>query len=168
MEPSTAHWLVHLNATLNAIAAVLLLVGYVLIKQRREVAHQRVMLSAFAVSTAFLISYLVYHYQVGSVKFTYPGPVRYVYYPILLTHVMLAITVPPLALATIYYGLKSFGWRLPRDTAAADIPALLLHYRARHRWIAWITFPIWMYVSVTGVVVYAMLYHLFPPAPVAL
>lgn len=168
MENTTAHLLVHLNAALNGSAAVLLMIGYALIKQRREVAHQRVMLAAFAVSAAFLVSYLVYHYQVGSVKFTHPGPARYVYYPILLTHVLLAFTVVPLALATIYYGFKSCGWRLPPHVTTEQVPQLLLRYRARHRRIARITFPIWLYVSVTGVVVYAMLYHLFPPVGLGL
>ena len=163
-----AHSLVHLNAALNFTAAVLLVVGYVLIKQRREVAHQRVMLAAFFVSAAFLASYLIYHYQVGSVEFTHPGPVRYVYYPLLLTHVLLAFTVVPLSLTTIYFGLKSFGWWLSQGMGAEEIPAYLLKYRLRHRTIARWTFPIWLYVSVTGVVVYVMLYHLFPPAKLGL
>lgn len=161
MEP---HWLVHLNATLNATAAMLLVVGYVLIKRRREVAHMWTMLAAFGVSAAFLVSYLVYHYQVGSVKFTHSGPARYVYYPLLLTHVILAFTVVPLSVTTIYYGLKSFGWRFPPDMASEDVSAKLLRYRQLHRRIAWWTFPIWLYVSITGVIVYAMLYHLYPPA----
>lgn len=168
MDDFEAHWLVHLNAALNGTAAVLLVVGYVLIKQRREVAHKRVMLAAFAVSALFLVSYLIYHYQVGSVKFTHPGPARYVYYPILLSHVLLAFAVVPLALITIYHGLKSFGWRLPREIAADDVSTYLMRYRVRHRRIALWTFPIWLYVSVTGVIVYVMLYHLWPPAVGAL
>ena len=167
MEPTTGHWLVHLNAGFNATSALLLMVGYALITQRREVAHARVMLSAFAVSAAFLVSYLVYHYQVGSVRFTHTGPARYVYFPILLSHVLLAFTVVPLALVTIYNGLKSFGWWLPHSIAAEAVPEYLLRWRTRHRRIARITFPIWLYVSVTGVVVYAMLYHLFPPVQIA-
>ncbi len=131
------------NATLNAIAAVLLVGGYLLIKSRRERAHKNVMLTAFAVSIAFLVCYLVYHFQVGSVKFTGPSGVRAVYLAILASHVVLAATVPVLAVITIYFGL-------------AD-------RRLRHRQLARWTFPIWLYVSVTGVVIYVMLYHLYPP-----
>ena len=158
-----ANSLVHLNAALNFTAAVLLVVGYVLIKQRREVAHQRAMLAAFFVSAAFLASYLLYHYQVGSVIFTHSGPARFVYFSLLLSHVLLAFTVVPLALTTIYCGLKSFGWWLPNSLLADEMSAYLLQYRLRHRRIAWWTFPIWLYVSVTGVIVYVMLYHLYPP-----
>lgn len=158
-----AHSLVHLNAALNFTAAVLLVVGYVLIKQRREAAHQSAMLAAFFVSAAFLVSYLIYHYQVGSVKFTHSGPAKFVYFPLLLSHVLLAFTVVPLALATIYFGLKSFGWWLPQNLAAEELPAYLMRNRVRHRRVAWWTFPIWLYVSITGVIVYVMLYHLYPP-----
>jgi uncharacterized membrane protein YozB (DUF420 family) len=103
---------------------------------------------------------LVYHYQVGSVKFTHPGAVRYVYLTILVTHVVLAATVPFLALLTITFALVGTGWR-----GAAQFPAeTQSKYLARHRRLARWTFPIWLYVSITGVVVYAMLYHLWPPA----
>jgi uncharacterized membrane protein YozB (DUF420 family) len=138
------HDLPVVNASLNAFATVLLVVGYVLIKQRRETAHKWTMIAAFGVSIVFLACYLVYHFQVGSVKFTYPGPVRYVYYTILLTHVLLAATVPVLALVTIWTGLRD--------------------RRAAHRRWAWWTWPIWLYVSITGVVIYVMLYHLWPSA----
>jgi putative membrane protein len=131
------------NASLNATAGVLLVVGLLLIKARREVAHKFVMLAAFAVSMVFLACYLYYHFHVGSVKFTGPQPIRTVYYVILLTHVVLAATVPFLAGWTIYLGF-------------AD-------RRASHRRWANRTFPIWLYVSVTGVVIYLMLYHLYPP-----
>lgn len=138
------HDLPVVNAALNATATVLLVVGYALIKRRRETAHRNTMLTAFAVSVAFLTCYLVYHYEVGSVKFTDPSPVRYVYYAILASHVLLAMTVPMLAIVTIWAGL-------------AD-------RRERHRrWAHW-TYPIWLYVSVTGVVIYVMLYHLYPSA----
>ena len=137
------------DATLNAIAAVLLVVGYVLIKQGRELAHKRVMLAAFAVSAVFLACYLTYH--IGGrmagrseVPFSGPPPVNYVYYAILISHVLLAFTVPVLSIATIWLGLKD--------------------RREAHRRLAWWTFPIWLYVSVTGVVIYVMLYHLYAPS----
>ncbi len=123
---------------------MLLLIGYRLIKARREQAHKRVMLSAFAVSTLFLTSYLVYHVQKGSVPFQGPPPARAVYFSILASHILLAVTVPFLAGTTIYLGLRD--------------------RRVWHRKVARWTFPIWLYVSVTGVVIYWMLYHLYPPA----
>ena len=133
------------NAVLNATAAVLLVVGYRLVRARRITAHRRVMLSAFGCSVLFLIGYLVYHARVGSVPFTGPPAVRAVYLVILVSHVVLAAAVPFLAAITIYLGL-------------AD-------RRARHRRIARWTLPIWLYVSLTGVVVYAVLYHLYPRSP---
>lgn len=129
-----------LNACLNGSAAVLLVWGYALIRSGRREAHKRVMLAAFAVSIAFLISYLIYHAQVGSVRFQGVGAIRTVYLGILLTHTILAALVPFLAGITLYRGLKG------------DF--------ARHRRIARWTLPIWLYVSVTGVVVYWMLYQL--------
>ncbi len=156
---SAAHPLVHLNAALNTLATVLLIVGMILIKQQRRQAHGRVMLTAFGVSCLFLISYLTYHWMAGSVKFTHPGAVRYVYLTILLTHVVLAVAVPFLALTTIFFALKATGaW------GTADLQAEQREqYLARHRKLARWTYPIWLYVSVTGVAVYAMLYHLWPP-----
>jgi|SRR5579871_783091 len=133
------HSLPALNATLNATATVLLLAGFTLIRQRRIQAHRRVMLTAFGVSIAFLISYLVYHSQVGSVHYPKTGPIRYVYFSILTTHTILAATVPVLAILTLRRALQG------------DFQ--------RHRRIAVWTFPIWLYVSVTGVVVYLMLYQ---------
>ncbi len=159
---AAAHPLVHVNATLNAVAAVLLVVGLAMIKQGRVTAHKRVMLTAFAVSIAFLGCYLWYHYLVGSVEFTHPGAIRYVYYVILLTHVVLAMTVPVLAIWTIYLGLRATGCCGKSDLTAPEQD--LAVYRARHRRLAHWTYPIWLYVSVTGVVVYVMLYHLWPPA----
>ncbi|MEX2026135.1 MAG: DUF420 domain-containing protein [Pirellulaceae bacterium] len=163
---AAAHPLVHVNAALNATATVLLVIGYVLIKRRREIAHKRVMLTAFAVSVAFLACYLWYHFHVGSVKFTHPGPIRYVYYTILLTHVVLAAAVPFLAVATIYLGFRALGCC---RTATVPLPdpqqlATEARYRTRHRHLARWTYPIWLYVSITGVVVYLMLYHIWPPA----
>ena len=127
------------NASLNAVSGVLLLVGYVLIRARRIAAHRAVMIAAFAASSLFLICYVVYHAQVGSVPFQRQGFVRPLYFTILITHVVLAATVPPLAIVTLTRGLKG---RYPQ-----------------HRRIARWTFPIWMYVSVTGVLVYVLLYQ---------
>jgi len=128
-----------LNATLNATAAVLLTIGWILIKRGRRDAHRKVMLAAFCTSAVFLVSYLVYHAQVGSVRFTKPGPIRAVYFSILLTHTILAAAIVPLVLITLSRVLS----------AKYD----------RHRRIARWTMPLWLYVSVTGVIVYLMLYH---------
>jgi uncharacterized membrane protein YozB (DUF420 family) len=129
-----------LNATLNATAAVLLGTGWVLIKRGRRTAHRNVMIAAFATSVLFLVSYLAYHAQVGSVRFTRTGPIRAVYFTILLTHTILAVVIVPLVLVTLSRGLA----------ARYD----------RHRRIARWTLPLWLYVSITGVVVYLMLYRL--------
>ena len=131
------------NATLNAAATVLLVVGWGLIKARREAAHKCVMLTAFGVSTLFLICYLIHHVHIGgSVPFAGPPKVRTVYLVILATHVVLAATVPFLAIVTIVRGIRQ--------------------EREKHRRVARWTWPIWLYVSVTGIVVYVMLYQLFP------
>ena len=128
------------NATLNATAAILLCIGWILIKRGRWTAHRAVMIAAFCTSVLFLISYLTYHAQVGSVRFTKSGAIRTVYFAILLTHTILAVTIVPLVLVTLSRGLsKRFD---------------------RHRAIARWTLPLWMYVSVTGVIVYLMLYRL--------
>jgi putative membrane protein len=127
------------NATLNAISGVLLLVAYTLIRQRKIELHRWVMLAAFTTSALFLVCYIVYHAQVGSVRFTRQGFVRPLYFTILITHVTLAATVLPLAIVTLSRGLKG---RYPQ-----------------HRKIARWTFPIWLYVSVTGVLVYVLLYQ---------
>jgi uncharacterized membrane protein YozB (DUF420 family) len=133
------HSLPAVNATLNAISGVLLVAGYLLMRARRIDLHRRVMTAAFATSSLFLICYLVYHANVGSVRFTRPGFVRPLYFTILITHVTLAATVPPLAIITLSRGLKA---RYPQ-----------------HRRIARWTFPVWLYVSVTGVLVYVLLYQ---------
>jgi putative membrane protein len=127
------------NASLNALAGVLLLIGYVLIRNRRIEQHRKVMIAAFAASALFLVFYVIYHAQVGSVPFARQGFVRPLYFTILVTHVTLAATVPPLAIITLSRGLKA-------------------RY-SQHRRIARWTFPIWMYVSVTGVLVYVLLYQ---------
>jgi len=126
------------NATLNATSAVLLTCGYVMIRRRRIETHRRFMLAAFATSALFLTSYLVYHYNIGSKPFTGQGPIRIVYFTILITHVILAAAVLPLALITLNHALRA---RFEKHVPIA-------------RW----TLPIWLYVSVTGVVVYLMLY----------
>ena len=128
-----------LNAFLNATAAILLTIGYVLIRNRRREAHKRVMIAAFSVSTVFLTSYLLHHAHARFVYFQGTGSIRTVYLWILGTHTILAATVPVLAIITLNRGLA----------ARFD----------KHRAIAKWTLPIWMYVSVTGVVVYLMLYH---------
>jgi len=129
-----------LNATLNATCAVLLTIGWTLIRRGRVDLHKKVMIAAFCTSVAFLVSYLVYHAQVGSVRFTKEGPIRIVYFTILLTHTVLAATIVPMVLMTLSRGLKR-----------QDV---------RHRALARWTMPLWLYVSVTGVVVYLMLYRL--------
>jgi putative membrane protein len=133
------HLLPAINASLNATSAVLLVIGYVLIRQRRIEQHRRVMIAAFLTSSLFLICYVVYHAQVGSVRFTRQGFVRPLYFTILISHVTLAAAVLPLALVTLSRALK----------------ARYLSHRAVARW----TFPIWLYVSVTGVLVYVLLYQ---------
>jgi uncharacterized membrane protein YozB (DUF420 family) len=158
-----AHPIVHINASLNTAATVLLVVGYYLIKRGRVGAHKRTMMAAFVVSSVFLACYLFYHYQVGSVKFTHSGPVRYAYYAILLSHVLLAFTVPFLAIAQIYLGYRALGC-CPKAIHQSEQLVDAARYRDRHIRLARWTFPIWLYVSVTGVVVYVMLYHLWPPA----
>lgn len=129
-----------LNAILNATAAVLLCVGYVMIRRRRVPRHRAAMIAAFVTSTLFLVSYVVYHAQAGSRPFPGRGPIRVVYFTILITHVVLAATIVPLSLMTL---AQAFRGRY-------DL----------HRRIARRTLPLWLYVSVTGVVIYLMLYRL--------
>ncbi|MBI3210633.1 MAG: DUF420 domain-containing protein [Candidatus Solibacter usitatus] len=129
-----------LNATLNGASAICLIAGFVLIRQGRREAHKKAMLTAFAFSILFLISYLAYHFQVGSVRFQKTGAIRTVYLTILATHTVLAAAVPVLAIITL------------RRALAEKFD--------RHRKIARWTLPIWLYVSVTGVVVYWMLYRM--------
>jgi uncharacterized membrane protein YozB (DUF420 family) len=128
------------NACLNGAAAVLLVTGYRLIRAGRRQAHRRVMLAAFGVSALFLISYLAYHAQAGSVRFGRTGAIRTVYLSILISHSILAAAVPVLASVTL--------WRALRGRFDA------------HRRLARWTLPVWLYVSVTGVAVYWMLYRL--------
>jgi uncharacterized membrane protein YozB (DUF420 family) len=129
-----------LNASLNAISAALLLTGYVFIRRKQWQRHRACMIAALAVSALFLASYLVYHFNVGSVPFQGRGAVRAVYFTILITHIILAAAIVPLALVTVSRGLS--------------------RRYDRHRAIARVTLPVWLYVSVTGVVIYVMLYRM--------
>ena len=128
------------NAALNATAAVLLIWGYTSIRRKQIQQHRKVMTAAFVTSCLFLVCYIVYHVQVGSVSFRHEGAIRTVYLSILGTHTVLAAIVPVLAIITLRRGLAARS--------------------GKHRRIARWTLPIWLYVSVTGVVVYLMLYHL--------
>jgi len=130
-----------LNATLNGIAAILLVTGYLFIKQGRRRQHQWCMLGALTTSALFLVSYVTYHLHAGSRPFPGQGPIRVVYFAILITHVLLAAAIVPLALLTAVRGLRS---------------EFDKHVRIA-RW----TFPVWVYVSVTGVVIYLMLYEIY-------
>jgi putative membrane protein len=132
------------NAVLNATSAVFLIAGYCFIRAKNRDAHRACMLGAFTSSTLFLVSYLVYHFQVGSVPFRGQGAIRVVYFAILVTHTILATTVVPLSLITLIRAVRS-------------------KFDAHRRIARW-TLPIWLYVSVTGVVVYWMLYWLAPAA----
>ena len=129
-----------INASLNSISALLLAIGYILIRRGRVAAHRFCMLSAFATSTLFLLSYLTYHFQVGSVPYEGQGWVRPLYFSILISHVILAAAIVPLALVTLVRAVRG--------------------KFERHKRIARWTLPIWLYVSVTGVIVYWMLYWL--------
>jgi uncharacterized membrane protein YozB (DUF420 family) len=132
-----------LNASLNGASAVLLAAGYVAIRSGKIAVHKAFMISAFCVSSAFLASYLVYHYRVGHVAFQGQGWVRPVYFVLLLTHTVLAVVIVPMILVTLRRA-----WLERFD---------------RHRIIARWTLPLWLYVSVTGVIVYLMVYQIYGP-----
>jgi uncharacterized membrane protein YozB (DUF420 family) len=132
----------HLNAILNATSGVLLVIGYLFIRRRRINAHRNCLIAALIASTLFLASYLTYHYYHGTTRFTGTGFVRPLYLGILLTHTILAAVIVPFIIVTL------------RRAARGDF--------TRHRRIARWTFPMWLYVSVTGVIVYLMLYQLYP------
>jgi len=132
------------NATLNGTCALLLIAGYLFIRRRMITAHKTCMGSAFAVSILFLVSYLTYHYHVGSRPFGGHGAIRSVYFTILISHTILAVAIVPLALITVSRALRG---RFDRHVRIA-------------RW----TLPLWLYVSITGVIVYLMLYHLYLPS----
>ncbi len=130
------------NASLNSLSAVLLTAGFVFIRRGRQTAHRNCMLGAVVTSTLFLVSYLVYHYQAGRTVFKDPTWFRPIYLAILLTHTVLAAVIVPLVMVTLFRALRG-------------------HFD-RHKRIARWTWPVWMYVSVTGVVIYLLLYQIFP------
>ena len=132
-----------LNATLNATSAILLALGYNAIRSGKRDLHKKFMVSAFAVSTVFLVSYLVYHYRVGHVRFQGQGLIRPIYFTLLISHTILAIVIVPMILVTLRRA-----WLQKFD---------------KHRIIARYTLPLWMYVSVTGVIVYFLLYQIYVP-----
>lgn len=132
----------HLNAILNTTSALFLLAGFRFIRRGRVQAHRNCQVSAVLTSTLFLISYLTYHYYHGDTRFLGQGIVRPFYFTILISHVFLAIVIVPLVLITLYRAMRG------------DF--------IRHRRIARWTLPLWLYVSVTGVIVYLMLYHIYP------
>jgi uncharacterized membrane protein YozB (DUF420 family) len=133
----------HLNASLNATSGILLLAGFFFIRQRKVLAHIACMVGALCVSVLFLVSYLIYHYNYGSVRFTGQGAVRQFYLGVLLTHTVLAVVIVPLIVLTLRRAVRG-------------------EYRLHRRIARW-TYPLWLYVSVTGVFVYLMLYHLYAP-----
>jgi len=133
-----------LNASLNGVSAVLLTCGYVAVRSGKIAVHKAFMIAAFLVSSAFLVSYLVYHYRVGHVAFQGQGWIRPVYFGLLLTHTVLAVVIVPMILVTLRRA-----WLERFD---------------RHRIIARWTLPLWLYVSVTGVIVYLMVYQIYRPA----
>jgi uncharacterized membrane protein YozB (DUF420 family) len=130
----------HLNALLNTTSSVLLALGYYFIRRKRKLLHKRMMVAALITSTLFLISYLLYHYNVGSVRFQGVGTIRTVYFAVLISHTILAVAVPPLTVITLIRALRE---RFDK-----------------HKRIARWTLPIWFYVSLTGVIVYLMLYRM--------
>lgn len=134
-----------LNATLNGISAVLLAAGYTAIRMGKKEAHKKFMISAFGVSCAFLASYLIYHYRVGDVKFQGQGWIRPLYFTILISHIILAAVIVPLILVTLRRA-----WLERFD---------------KHKLIARWTLPLWFYVSVTGVIIYLMVYQIYAPKP---
>lgn len=140
--PDYISYLPHLNAFLNSTSALFLMAGYGFIRAGRIQAHRNCQVTAVATSTLFLISYLTYHYYHGDTRFLGQGMVRPFYFAILISHVILAIVIVPLVLITLYRAVR-------------------LDF-IRHRRIARWTLPLWLYVSVTGVIVYLMLYHIYP------
>jgi uncharacterized membrane protein YozB (DUF420 family) len=140
--PDYISFLPHLNAVLNSTSALLLLAGFRFIRRGQIFAHRNCQVSAVITSTLFLISYLTYHYHHGATRFAGQGLVRPLYFTILITHTILAVVIVPLIVVTLY------------RAARGDF--------IRHRRIARWTLPLWLYVSVTGVIVYLMLYHLYP------
>jgi uncharacterized membrane protein YozB (DUF420 family) len=141
-SPEFISYLPHVNACLNGTSAVLLLTGYTFIRSRNVAAHRTCQIAALAVSILFLASYLTYHYHHGATRFQGTGLVRPIYFTILMSHTILAIVIVPLVVLTFYRAFSN------------DF--------TRHRRIARITLPLWLYVSITGVIVYLMLYQIYP------
>lgn len=152
---STATILPHVNAALNLISTVFLLIGFVMIKSGRREAHRKAMLAASVVSAVFLACYLVYHFTAPIFVFPGTGWERPAYFTLLISHVILAAASTPMIIMTLLRALKAW-----RETGDLFHPAF-----APHRKLARITWPIWIYVTVTGVAIYAILYHVYP-APV--
>src|SRR5215211_3123120 len=142
MSEETIRLLPSLNAILNATSGILITAGFILIRRKSIAAHRACMIAAVCTSVIFLISYLVYHYHHGATRFLGTGWVRPFYFTLLLTHTILAATIVPFVIVTLVRASRG--------------------QFARHRRIARWTFPMWLYVSVTGVVVYLMLYHFYP------
>jgi len=142
LSPEFISYLPHVNACLNGTSAVLLLSGYRFIRARNIPAHRACQIAALCISILFLASYLTYHYHHGATRFQGTGIVRPIYFTILLTHTILAIVIVPLVILTFYRAFRN------------DFP--------RHRRIARVTLPLWLYVSITGVIVYLMLYQIYP------
>jgi uncharacterized membrane protein YozB (DUF420 family) len=142
-DPTAYHALAPLNSVLNSLAAILLFAGFYNVRRGRIRAHRACMIAACIVSAAFFISYCIFHYKVGDVRFQGHGPVRPVYFSILITHIAMAAAIVPLVLLTLTRALRG--------------------RFERHRRIARWTWPIWIYVSISGVVVYLMCYQLYPP-----
>jgi uncharacterized membrane protein YozB (DUF420 family) len=134
-----------LNAILNATSGILIIIGYVMIRRGKINAHRACMIGAVTTSIIFLISYLIYHFNVGATKFAGTGWSRPLYFTVLVSHTILAVVLAPVVVVTLRRALKG------------DFK--------RHRKIARWTFPMWVYVSITGVIVYFMLYHWFPSRP---
>jgi uncharacterized membrane protein YozB (DUF420 family) len=138
------HWFPPLNASLNAASGILIVIGFLLIRRRQIALHRACMIAAVTCSSLFLISYVTYHigYGAGVTRFSGTGGIRTIYLVILISHTILAVTVVPFVIVTLTRALRG--------------------QFLRHRSIARYTFPMWLYVSVTGVIVYFMLYHLYP------
>jgi len=142
VSPTLLSALPTVNAVLNGTSAVLLFTGYLFIRRRQVTAHKICMLSAFVTSIVFLMSYLTLRYFAGFTAFQGQGWIRPFYFTLLISHTILAATIPPLAVTVLYRAFRE--------------------QFTKHRWIARVTLPVWFYVSVTGVIVYLMLYRLYP------
>jgi len=133
----------HIQATLNLTAVSLMMVGYYYIRKQNKAAHRACMIAALVVSTLFLVAYLYYHFEVGNVKFAGQGIIRPIYFSILASHILLAALIVPLILVTVSYAFRE--------------------QFTKHRRIARWTLPLWIYVSITGIIVYLLAFHLYPP-----